>query len=255
MAAVRTHNPYIWLALGWAAARLAPAAVCIALFASLCASLLGLIAYNAYAYARQGDSAVLVGGKGEFYLAALPPGWGKRAEAADALGHHGGHHGDWLPEGQSLADWTDRMTLQVVPQLAGEPPRDFLDRMANLRAETCEHMFATEVESAPVNGFRAGFRIIACTRDKRTGTGEVRLLRVVTGESALYVIQRTFRVAPFAPATFPVAGDALDAARAALEYGFACRRGSTGQPCPAEWRPALDALRGDPALVVFPAEP
>ena len=251
MAAVRSDNPYIWRARGWAAAQLVPAAFCVALCAALCAALLGLIAYNTYAYARQGDSAVLVGGKGEFYLAALPPGWGKRAEAADALGHHG----DWLPEGQSLADWTDRMTLQVVPQLAGEPPRDFLDRMANLRAETCEHMFATEVESAPVNGFRAGFRIIACTRDKRTGTGEVRLLRVVTGESALYVIQRTFRVAPFAPETFPVAGDALDAARAALEYGFACRRGSAGRPCPAEWRPALDALAGDRALVVFPAAP
>ena len=251
MAAVRVGNPYIWLALRWAAARLVPAAFCVALCVALCASLLGLIAYNTYAYARQGDSAVLVGGKGEFYLAALPPGWGKRAEAADALGHHG----DWLPEGQSLADWTDRMTLQVVPELAGEPPRDVLDRMANLRAETCERMFATEVESAPVNGFPAGFRIIACTRDKRTGTGEVRLLRVVTGESALYVIQRTFRVAPFAPETFPVVGDALYAARAALEYGFACRRGSTERPSPAEWRPALDALAGDRALVVFPAAP
>ena len=251
MAAVRTRNPYTWLAPGWTAPRLVPAAFCVALCVSLLASLLGLLAYNSYSYAGPGDSAVLIGGKGEFYLAALPPGWGKRAEAADALGHHG----DWLPEGQSLADWTDRMTLQVVPQLAGEPPRDFLDRMANLRAQTCEAMFATEVESAPVNGFPAGFRIIACTRDKRTGTGEVRLLRVVTGESALYVIQRTFRVAPFAPETFPVAGDALDAARAALEYGFACRRGSSAQPCPVEWRPALDALAGDRALVVFPAEP
>ena len=112
MAAVRTSNPYICLALGWTGARLVPAALCTV----LCVPLLGLLAYNTYAYARQGESAVLIGGKGEFYLAALPPGWGKRAEAADALGHHGGHHGDWLPEGQSLADWTDRMTLQVVPQ-------------------------------------------------------------------------------------------------------------------------------------------
>ena len=73
--------------------------------------------------------------------------------------------------------------------------------MTYLRAETCEHRFATEVESAPVNGFPAGFRIIACTRDKRTGAGEVRPLRVVTAASASYVIQRILRVAPFVPAT------------------------------------------------------
>ncbi len=83
MAAVRVSNPYIWRALGWAAARPVPAAIGAALFAALCTFLLGPIAFSTYAYARQGDSAVLVGGKGEFYLAAL--GWGKRAEAADAM--------------------------------------------------------------------------------------------------------------------------------------------------------------------------
>ena len=128
MAAVRVIDPYNWRPLGWAAAHLVPAAFCVA----LCASLFGLIAHITYAYVRRGDAAVPVGGKGEFYLAALPPGWGKRAEVADALGYHG----DWLPEGRSLEDWTDRMTLQMVPQSAGEPPRDFLGRMANLRAET-----------------------------------------------------------------------------------------------------------------------
>ena len=68
MAAVRVINPYNWRPLGWAAAHLVPAAFCVA----LCASLFGLIAHITYAYVRRGDSAVLVGGKGEFYLAALP---------------------------------------------------------------------------------------------------------------------------------------------------------------------------------------
>ncbi len=75
MAVVRADNPYAWRARGSASA---------ALRVALWIALLGLIAHNAYAYAGQGDSAVLVGGKGEFYLAALPPGWDKRAEAADA---------------------------------------------------------------------------------------------------------------------------------------------------------------------------
>ncbi len=49
MAAVRTRNPYTWLALGCTAARLVPAAFCVALCVSLLASLLGLLGYNSYA--------------------------------------------------------------------------------------------------------------------------------------------------------------------------------------------------------------
>lgn len=206
---------------------------------------------DAYAYAQQGDSAVLLGGAGEYYLAALPAGWRKRAEVGDDLGRHG----DWLPEGQSLARWRDRITLQVVPELANAAPRTFLDQMANLRAETCDSIFATEVESAKLNDFPVGFRIIACTRDKRTNTGSIALLRAVAGEQALYVTQRVFQVAPFAPRTFPIGGEALDAARADIEYGFPCRRGAAARPCPAAWRPILDALPPDRPLAVFPAAP
>ncbi len=59
MATVRAQNQYAWRALGWAAERRVPAAFCVALCAALCAalcvSLLGLIAYGTYAYARQGE--------------------------------------------------------------------------------------------------------------------------------------------------------------------------------------------------------
>jgi hypothetical protein len=231
--------------------RRAPVAAAWRAASAACFGLLGLAACQSYAYAQQGDTAVLIGGRGEYYLAALPPGWGKRAEAGDALGHHG----DWLPEGQSLADWRDRITLQVVPELAGEAPPAFLDRMANLRAETCARMFATEVERARLNGFAVGLRVIACTRDNRTGTGEVTVMRALAGAQALYVIQRVFRVVPFSVQAFPLSGEALDRARAAIEFGFACERGSAARPCPAEWRAVLDSLDPSRALTVFPAAP
>lgn len=206
---------------------------------------------STYAYAQQGDSAVLLGGAGEYYIAALPAGWSKRTEIADATGHHG----DWLPEGQSLARWRDRITLQAVPELAGTAPRTFLDQMTNLRWETCDDVFATEVESADLNGFPTGFRIIACTRDTRTDTGTIALLRAVAGERALYVVQRVFQVAPFEPGSFPVSGDELATGRNEIEYGLACRRGHLQRPCPVAWRAVLDGLAPDRPLAVFPAPP
>jgi len=194
---------------------------------------------------------VLLGGAGEYYIAALPVGWTQRGPASGP----GVRHGDWLPAGQTLAGWTDRITLQAVPELAGEAPRTFLDQITNLRGEVCDGVFATEVETAVLNGFPTGFRIIACARDRRTDTGVITVLRVVAGGRALYVSQRVFQVAPFSPGGLPVSGAVLAAARAAIEYGVPCRRGDPARPCPEAWRPALDGLPADRSLVVFPAPP
>jgi hypothetical protein len=210
-----------------------------------------LLLLSTYTYAQQGDSAVLVGGDGEYYIAALPAGWAQY----DASGGQDVRHGDWFPTGQTPAQWADRITLQVVPELAGKAPRTFLDQITNLRAESCESTFATEVETAVLNGFPTGFRMIVCTRDTRTGTGAVAILRVVTGARALYVLQRVFQVAPFAPGGLPVGGPALEAARTAIEYGLPCRRGDPARPCPEAWHPALDGLPAGRSPVVFPAPP
>ena len=221
-----------------------------ALSGLIAAGLLSALTYT-YAYAQQGDSAVLLGGAGEYYIAALPAGWVRRGPAVD----QDVRHGDWLPPGQTLASWTDRITLQAAPELAGKAPRTFLDQITNLRGEVCDGVFATEIETATLNGFPTGFRIIACMRDVRTDTGVIAVLRVVTGDRALYVSQRVFQVAPFPPGGLPVSGDALAAARAALEYSLPCRRGDPLRPCPEAWRPTLDRLPPDRTLVVFPATP
>ncbi len=211
----------------------------------------GLLLASTYTYAQPGDSAVLLGGAGEYYIAALPAGWTQRGPGAGP----GVRHGDWLPAGQTLARWSDRITLQAVPELAGKAPRTFLDQITNLRGEVCDGVFATEVETAVLNGFPTGFRIIACPRDTRTDRGMIAVLRVVAGARALYVSQRVFQVAPFAPGRLPVSGAALEAARVAIEYGVPCRRGDPARACPEAWHPALDGLPADRALVVFPAAP
>ncbi len=194
---------------------------------------------------------MLVGGDGEYYIAALPAAWGQH----DVSGGQDVRHGDWFPAGQMPAQWADRISLQIVPEFAGKTPRTFLDQITSLRAETCQRLFATEVETAVSNGFPTGFRMVACTRDTRTSTGAIILLRVVTGARALYVLQRVFQVAPFAPGDLPVSGEVLETARTAIEYGFPCWRGDAGRPCPEAWHPALDGLSAGRSLVAFPAAP
>ncbi len=89
-----------------------------------------LLFLSTYAYAQQGDSAVLLGGAGEYYIAALPAGWTRRGPATGP----GVRHGDWLPAGQTLARWTDRITLQAIPELAGTAPRRTVSRSSVLNS-------------------------------------------------------------------------------------------------------------------------
>ncbi len=217
--------------------------------AVLLASLFGVLSEVRPAAAQTGDTAVLFGGGDEVYIAGLPVGWRKQAEARDALGYRA----DWLPAGQTLADWRDRMTLQLIPDVAGQVPKQFLDNLAALWAESCEAVMVTEVESKPVNGYAGGSRLIACTRDKQSGKGSVSLYQVVAGERALYVVQRAYRVPPFTTDGVPLAGADLDAGRSEVGFGVACERGTAIRPCPADWAPVLAPLDPNRQLVVFPA--
>jgi hypothetical protein len=203
------------------------------------------------AAAQVGDSVVLLGGGDEVYIAAMPAGWTKQAEVDDAFGHRG----DWLPADQTLQDWHDRMTLQVMPQMAGQAPVDFLNGLVALWTNNCELVMASEVEVESVNGYATGSRVIGCTRDKTSGKGSASAYRVVAGERALYVVQRTFRLAPFSAAVFPLSAEDLEAGRAAVGYGLACQRGAATRPCPVDWRPVLAPLDASRQLIVFPAPP
>lgn len=201
------------------------------------------------AVAQVGDSAVLFGGGDEVYIAGLPTGWRKQAEASDVLGHRA----DWLPPGQTLEDWRDRITLQLIPDTAEPVPENFLDNLAALWTESCEAVLVTEIESAAVNGYAVGSRLIACTRDKKSGQGTVSLYRAVAGERALYVAQRVYRVAPFSIGGVPIDGPDLEAGRQAIGFGVACERGTAMRPCPADWAPVLAPLDPKRRIVVFPA--
>lgn len=219
------------------------------LTALLLAAVFGVLQEVRPVAAQMGDSAVLFGGGDEVYIAGLPAGWRKQAEASDALGYRA----DWLPADQTLENWRDRMTLQLIPDVAGQAPERFLDNLAALWTESCEAVMVTEVKSEPVNGYAAGSRLIACTRDKQSGKGSVSLYRVVAGENALYVAQRAYRVPPFSADGVPLTGAVLDLGRSAVNFGTACERGAAARPCPADWRPVLAPLDPKRQLVVFPA--
>ena len=200
---------------------------------------------------HSGDTVVMQGGKGEVYIAGLPKGWGVGFQESNEIGHHV----EWVPRGQPAKDWRDMIAYQLFPKLIDLSPDQFLAKLADHYAQSCEQVLATDIEGMPANGYPGALRVLACTRNKLTGMGEVTLFRAVMGEEAFYVAQRAWRMDPFSPEEIPVTGQQLDGGRKVIEYGLACRQNTTTRPCPAGWDPVIGRLDAAKPLVVYKAKP
>jgi len=216
--------------------------------AAVAAVLLAAAPAGAQTSNHSGDTLVMQGGGGEVYIAGLPPGWQLGYQETTEIGHHL----EWVPNGQPAKDWRDMIAYQLFPKLIDLPPDQFLAKMADHYADSCEQVLATDIEGAPANGYQGALRVLACTKNKVTGLGEVTLFRAVMGEEAFYVVQRAWRMEPFSAETIPVTGEQLDAGRKLVEYGVACH--SAGKPCPPGWDGVIGKLDKSKPTIVFKAK-
>ena len=233
-----------------------PAARTRALFAMIAAAFVAAVGCGSAGPAAAqssnhvGDTVVLQGGAGEVYIAGLPAGWNVGFQESNEIGHHA----EWVPSGQPAKEWRDMIAYQLFPKLIDLAPDQFLAKMADHYAASCDQVLATDIEGTPNNGYPGALRVLACTRNKVTGMGEVTLFRAVMGEEAFYVAQRAWRMEPFEPGTIPITGEQLDSGRKVIEYGLACRQNTATRPCPPGWDPVIDRLDIAKPLVVYKAK-
>ena len=213
---------------------------------------------------EQGDSVVLQGGGGEVYIGGLPPGW----SAAGEIEGMPANFAAWLPQGQTGEDWREMIAAQLFADLGGRDPAVFLNQIAGSYERACDSISTTSIRPAQVNGLPSAFRAVACGRNSVSGFGEVVLFRVISGQNALYMMERIYRTEPFGPGTIPFDDALLARGKESLELGLACQRaGSSGSgpngsgsnsgagsasPCPEGWIPALNSLAEGQAVTVFP---
>ncbi len=197
-----------------------------------------------------GDTVVLQGGKGEYFIGGLPAGW------RQIPGDHNDvvHERRWVPANQDPSSFKDSIVFQSLPQLAGMAPQKFFENFSQSYRERCTQLLSTDYKSAGnPNGFKDLSVILACTHNKETSGGEVTLFRGIAGSGAFYLIQRGWRLPSFTPEKIPVSGKQFDAATKAVDFGYACQIGNQTRPCPAGWQDVLSGLDESSPSVVFPA--
>jgi hypothetical protein len=110
---------------------------------------------------------------------------------------------EYLPSGQTLEAWQDRLTVQSFPRLRDVSLERYLDSIGQQARRVCDQVQVTGIGSGTLNGYPTADMGLYCTRFVESGQGEITLFRVVQGVEGLYVVQRAWRVTPFSLAAPP----------------------------------------------------
>ena len=124
---------------------------------------------------------------GEFLQPPMTPGF--------ALGwsNPSGQMREYIPHGETVARWTQMITVQQLGYRPGLTPERFLDRWTAGFGRACQGAVIGTVTSAPL-GEHAGARVrIDCSRNSQTGLSETIIGRAVMGDDQLHMIQAAAR--------------------------------------------------------------
>jgi hypothetical protein len=199
----------------------------------VCAAIGVLLADVAMA---EGPRTVLLpGGPGEGVGIVIPAGWtlGHRDESGKTALL------EWVPEGQSAADWTSMIAIQRFAGLPRVDPEAFLRQLQNAFAATCPAIVTGELYADTFEGLPIALHSLGCTTNPETGKGEVSLFTAIAGEQALYLFQRTWRTAPFTQTGLPLSVAEIDAGSVDIGRLFVCADAAPADACPDSLREML----------------
>src|SRR5262249_7277039 len=137
-----------------------------------------------------------------------------------------------VPQGQSGKDWTDMLTVQFSAAIPIKAVTEVLNDQLERITRDCEDVLAGPANTGTETGFETGVRVIACTKSRRTGKGEVSLFKVLRGREKLYVVARSWRGAAFARDKMPLAQETTQEWTSFMQSVVLCDSRDPSKACP-----------------------
>ena len=97
---------------------------------------------------------------------------------------------EYLPSGQTLNNWQDKIILQVYHDL-NDLPLDAIQRRTQL--SRCTGVIEGPVQSGLNNGYASAFWTLGCRYVNENRLGETQYTKAIQGQTALYVLSRVWR--------------------------------------------------------------
>lgn len=169
--------------------------------------------------------------QGERFFISIPDGWKEvvrtRQQGADIIAY--------VPNEQNATQWTDMLTIQVFQGMTALPAQSFYDRSTASYKKACETVRIGQMQSGSSNGYPSAFWVLACGMQQQSGIGETAFFRLVQGNTALYLAQRSWRSPRFdaQSGTSPVTEPASQMALQTLKSFGVCDPSTPKNPCPS----------------------
>lgn len=113
---------------------------------------------------------------------------------------------EYAPPGQTGTDWRELISVQILLDTPDADPDQLLSRAAQHLGRSCAGFDVQPIELGGVGNYPTLGLMLLCGRNSDSGKGELTLMRGIAGHENFYILQKVWRVPPYAvdAATPPV---------------------------------------------------
>ena len=130
--------------------------------------------------------------KNENLLVGLPQGF--KVDFSDS--RNGMNMQEWVPQNESVMNWTEMVTVQIFLNRSDLDPVQFLATMEQQWAEACKGSTATPTVTGKANGYPSATRLFRCPLLASSGKPETTMMKAIKGNDSFYLVQRAVRGVP-----------------------------------------------------------
>jgi len=159
----------------------------------------------------------------ETLIMSAPKGF-KVGDPAALAGQDGAKIAEYIPQAETLSNWSQMVTAQVVRDLKKSDPDTFAESLKGPWLKACDDSEVHEIKNGEENGYTYSTWVFSCPLNVGTGKPKNTFVKFISGNDGLYSIQYIYQSA-LSP----------DMATAAMDYlgdVRACDTRLADRPCP-----------------------
>ncbi|MEH2478269.1 hypothetical protein V1282_001626 [Nitrobacteraceae bacterium AZCC 2146] len=105
---------------------------------------------------------------------------------------------EWVPDGESVNDWTEMVTVQIFFNLRDVTPAQYRARMEKLWGDACPGSQVRNVNQGAESLYPTMTWALRCPANPKTGKPEYTWMKAVQGRDSFYLVQKAYKFGPTA---------------------------------------------------------